>query len=415
MIGIDIEALKNEIKNKRYQWSSGPTPLSELSEDEIKKLFKVPIKKEEIERMTSEIRKAEASEVEMGITYEYPKKWDWRNIKNGDKYENWTTPIKEQKKCGACVAFGVVAAVESNLKIFRKNPKKDPNLSEADIFFCACSKCCETGMEPKVALDYVMYSGVADDGCYKYNPKDQNCNPCKNRKKRVVKIQNWRTISTVDNAKDWIYNHGPVLCLMEVYSDFLTYTGGIYRHVNGDKVGDHYICIVGYDNINECWICKNSVGGTKWGEKGWFRISYGECGIGESRSFNTTEFPSIDDSIIMPKDGNVKVTFKSKDAKYTNEFSIYEPVKKSIFKAKDSEVGNSFNIGPFKSGQTLVFALKSPEGTFYTNPSLNPDACVHVKKKQINNDTFEFGWEDQYGLGDWDFNDLIVDIQIPIV
>jgi hypothetical protein len=31
--------------------------------------------------------------------------------------------------------------------------------------------------------------------------------------------------------------------------------------------------MVGYDDSNECWIVKNSWG-TKWGENGWFRMSY---------------------------------------------------------------------------------------------------------------------------------------------
>jgi C1A family cysteine protease len=35
---------------------------------------------------------------------------------------------------------------------------------------------------------------------------------------------------------------------------------------------------VGYDDPNGCWICKNSWN-TTWGEQGFFRIAYGECGI----------------------------------------------------------------------------------------------------------------------------------------
>ena len=43
--------------------------------------------------------------------------------------------------------------------------------------------------------------------------------------------------------------------------------------------------------------------------------------------------------------------------------------------------------------------------TYYTNPTLNPDGKEHLK---VNSDgTVTFNWEDLYGLGDRDFNDVI--------
>ncbi|MEM2934904.1 MAG: C1 family peptidase, partial [Candidatus Thermoplasmatota archaeon] len=35
----------------------------------------------------------------------------------------------------------------------------------------------------------------------------------------------------------------------------------------------HLITLVGYDDMEQCWICKNSWG-KNWGEEGWVRISY---------------------------------------------------------------------------------------------------------------------------------------------
>ena len=54
--------------------------------------------------------------------------------------------------------------------------------------------------------------------------------------------------------------------------------GGIYKHVAGEPVGGHCICIVGYDKAARYWIVKNSRGAT-WGEQGFFRIGFGECAI----------------------------------------------------------------------------------------------------------------------------------------
>lgn len=50
-----------------------------------------------------------------------------------------------------------------------------------------------------------------------------------------------------------------------VFNDFFYYNSGIYEHVSGEVAGGHAVAIIGYDNINACWICKNSWG-NKWGK-----------------------------------------------------------------------------------------------------------------------------------------------------
>ena len=53
---------------------------------------------------------------------------------------------------------------------------------------------------------------------------------------------------------------------------------GTYRHVLGTDKDYHAICVVGYDDYNQCWIAKNSWGDA-FGEAGFFRIGYGECEV----------------------------------------------------------------------------------------------------------------------------------------
>ena len=81
----------------------------------------------------------------------------------------------------------------------------------------------------------------------------------------------------------------PVLAAFEVWSDFFDYTSGIYKQTYGYDTGEgHAIVILGYDDVNSCWICRNSwgngwgevpPGGDHFNEAGYFRIGYGQCGI----------------------------------------------------------------------------------------------------------------------------------------
>jgi hypothetical protein len=84
-----------------------------------------------------------------------------------------------------------------------------------------------------------------------------------------------------------------------------------------------------------------------------------------------------------------------------------------IFKATDSNVGKTFDVGTFSAGQRLTFALKTPPGfTWYTRPFLNVDYCDHVQKIQKGTQVWELRWEDLYGCGDRDYNDVVVRIEI---
>ena len=67
-----------------------------------------------------------------------------------------------------------------------------------------------------------------------------------------------------------------------VYKDFMSYKKGVYTHETGSVMGGHAVKILGWGHDDKSgldyWICANSWG-PKWGEDGYFRIAFGECGI----------------------------------------------------------------------------------------------------------------------------------------
>jgi hypothetical protein len=73
--------------------------------------------------------------------------------------------------------------------------------------------------------------------------------------------------------KQALIDHGPLIICISVWEDFMWYLRGVYHHRWGPRVGGHVVTIVGYNDSQQCWIVKNSWG-TKWGEDGWFRMSY---------------------------------------------------------------------------------------------------------------------------------------------
>lgn len=250
-------------------WQAGRTSVSGLSPQEQAALLGVPAHVMEQERALSLIGAARRSTEDT-----HPPRWDWRDYGGQD----YTTPIRNQRSCGACVAFAVVGAVEARLEIAAGDPDLNPNLSEAQLFYCGCGDCCEVGWSPAAALNVARDVGIVDETCSPYSPINPACTLCPDWPSRVTRITGWAGVSGAENIKETLANGGPVVATMNVYQDFYSYVRGVYRHTWGSLVGGHAVVLVGYDDAGGYWIAKNSWG-TYWGESGWFRIAYGECEI----------------------------------------------------------------------------------------------------------------------------------------
>lgn len=285
MSNISLEQIKSDLSKEGNPWEAGVTDLSGLSLEEQKRYLGVTPPPGEptindIEQFVASNKDSLKTSARSAI--DAPSAYDLRNV--GGK--NFVTDITDQKSCGSCVAFGTVATVESRLRVQRQDPNLKVDLSEAQMFFCHGrddGASCSTGWWPDKAFDAFKSEGVVDEACYPYEEglTRQDCSGlCSNSKDRVVKITGYTNVTKKPaEIKQWISGgKGPVSACFIVYEDFFSYKSGIYKHVSGEQAGGHCVTIVGYNDNPGYWICKNSWT-DRWGEDGFFRIAYGECGI----------------------------------------------------------------------------------------------------------------------------------------
>jgi Papain family cysteine protease len=274
-----LTRLRSLLTEKGGSWRAGETSMSALSDAMFKRrLGARPTDGRtlaDIERQAAARSAALLAERRAPGT---PAAYDLRNV--GGK--NFITQIKDQGACGSCVAFGVCAAMEGTLRVQENDPNLSIDLSEAHLFYChgrAQGRNCDNGWIPDEALQACQNAGIVDDACYPYTAGDQDCTGrCSDWQQRLHKVTAFHTVSATADMKTWLSTKGPLPACFVVYADFRHYRSGVYRHVSGEQLGGHCVSIVGYNDSDQCWICKNSWG-TGWGEDGFFKIGYGECAI----------------------------------------------------------------------------------------------------------------------------------------
>lgn len=294
---MDAGRINEIIRVLGVKWEAKDTPLSRAKiAPGAMKYMGLALSPSEIEK---EARLAARTEPRAVSLQAPPPKVDWRN-----KSGNFITDIKNQHECGACVAFATCAVLEARARIARNDPGLNIDLSEAHLFACGCGDCCDTGWVNGKALDFARRKGIGSEKDFPYGTmKSRGCKDID----FVVKVKSYAAIETMNVRKKVIASKGPVSASMEVYEDFLSYGSGVYEHVTGSLIGYHAVCVVGYDDSDQCWIVKNSWG-REWGDSGFFRIAYGQCGI-DSR------FAFYDPDLV----GNVATAAKTRTKKVIRE------------------------------------------------------------------------------------------------
>ena len=230
-----------------------------------------------------------------------PTSINWAN-KDGI---NYVSSVKSQGSYGTCVAFATTGTLEAHLKIALDDPNFDIDLSEAWLWyfgtgkFPAYNKQKPTPPSPGgwnygCAFSFLLprngYTVSENDAPYNY----LNLFPDFGIETEGAKQYQVNGIFRLKSATAMkiALQKGPVAAVMKTNACIFYYgpNSGIYSYIpifaeNGKEIkfpnqpdttpGAHAIMVVGYDDGQGCWICKNSWG-SNWGENGFFRAKYGK-------------------------------------------------------------------------------------------------------------------------------------------
>jgi hypothetical protein len=277
---IDVKAVQAAITQQHARWTAKESWLTHLSKNDLKHMFGLQ------KPPTGSLDFHGIHTLDAGSAGSI----DWRN-KDG---VNWLGPVLNQGDCGSCVAFATIGTLEAQTSIAYGVPWLHPSFSPQQLFACGGASC-DSGWMPGSAADFLQSTGTVDEACMPYTSgstgQDVACQQeCADASSRTTKIAGYSSPSgggflgiggsnNPDAVKAALAN-GPLVTTLTAYADFMTYAGGVYKHVTGDSLGGHAVSIVGYDDTKQAWLIRNSWG-PEWGENGFAWMSYeDESGIG---------------------------------------------------------------------------------------------------------------------------------------
>ncbi|NBO37873.1 hypothetical protein EBU99_04740 [bacterium] len=316
---LSIDVLQKHLSQNKLGWWAGRTSVSDLHPSERRLMTGASLSDVRVDGDYGKKTKV--------LEDALPERLDWRAM-NGKDY---VTPVKNQGRCGSCVAFSSASTFETQMNIATDSLAHAWTFSPQHLFSCG-GAACDFGWFVASAMDFMVGQGLPEEACFPYKSGamgedmecKQSCSDSKVRStKATLRVRSRMIVgASIDDVKKALLG-GPVVTTMRVYDDFMLYKGGVYRHAKGGIVGGHAVMIIGWDNADEAWIVRNSWG-TDWGEQGDFRISWSDpsgvggtfYGIQPSKEFSTVILEGLRDgqSIRQPASLTVRgqnVSFSS--------------------------------------------------------------------------------------------------------
>ena len=184
------------------------------------------------------------------------------------------TPVRQQPPGDQrCIAYAVAAAMEASICRQRQTVVGVPELSVDDLFI-------EGGSEVGAidGIQEAVLNGVLEAGCFPRDPPrcpDAAAHLWRSRIRAIGGARKQRG----DLIRRELRAAGPLVALIEVFSNFTDFRGAAVYEAVKPSIGFHALCVIG-DEVDANgttgrWIAKNSMG-TGWGDGGLVRIAWND-------------------------------------------------------------------------------------------------------------------------------------------
>ena len=196
-------------------------------------------------------------------------------------YLNWQdkrsfTPVKDQKNCNACYAFGAISAIEAH-NILKHNDYS--TYSEQEILDCSeFNKAC-VGGQPFMVYDYVKKNGLHKDNSYPYLAKKRRCRKNNLTTRKFKKLKGY--IFTKTGIKNLLIaaNFGPIVVVSFASDHLKYYYKGVFRGqgCSGNETPNHASLLYGYNlKVDRPYLLFKNNWGTGWGNSGYYKVEIGD-------------------------------------------------------------------------------------------------------------------------------------------
>lgn len=188
--------------------------------------------------------------------------------------KHYVTKVKDQKSCGACWAFGAVAALETRYKIQSGILR---SFSEQEYLDCTYENQsgrdgCKGG-NPIMAYYWSVKNGgrLAANKDNTYKERDNKCRASTTRDGMIAaKLVDYRRVGHTEEAHLEELQNGAIACSVEVTDKFFAYDGSIMKDTSCEDTANHLVAMVGYTDL--FILIKNSWG-REWGDRGFIRLA----------------------------------------------------------------------------------------------------------------------------------------------